>query len=150
MCGSRAHIFVVNGRTTKGFEIIRSIKQCELLSMLYFTVANHDRHEYVSKYNDIDVGRLTLARDTLLLSNTVNGLQRMISLADDYGRKWRISFSIPKTKCVIFWETKQTNKRNKTLRTWYITNACIEEVIEYVHVGVKLNASNIQKLEHMT
>ena len=54
---------------------------------------------------------LALADGTVLLSNTVNGLQRMISLAGDYSEKWRILYS--KTKCITFGETKLSNKDRK-------------------------------------
>ena len=150
LIGSKAHV-LINGQLSDAFNISRSIKQGGLLSMFYFTVAYHDIHDYVSKSNDslkvygIDVGSLTLADDTVLLANTVNGLQRMINLAADYGEKWRIVYSTPKTKCITFGETKISNAKNRANRKWHMKSTPIEEVSEYCHVGVKLNAFHCTK-----
>ena len=82
-----------------------------------------------------DVGSLTLADDTALLSNTVDGLQAMIDMAYDYGRKWRITFSETKTKCMTFGENRNANIRNINRRKWHMNDRLIDEVQHYVHVG---------------
>ena len=135
---------LLNGKFSPSFPISRSIKQGGMLSMFYFIIAYYDVHEYVSQSGDSlqyigrDVGSLTLADDTFLLSNTVNGLQNMINLAAEYGHKWRLVFSPAKTKCVTFGETKVKNKKNVTLRQWHMNNITIDEVQHFVHVGVKM------------
>ena len=59
-------------------------------------------HQYILDTSDgltyygKDIGSLTLADDTLLLSYTVNGLHRMIDQAAQYGLKWRLVFSSQK------------------------------------------------------
>ena len=93
---------LLGGDTSDQFSISRSIKQGGLLSMFFFTVAYHDIHQYILDTSDgltyygKDIGSLTLADDTLLLSYTVNGLQRMIDQAAQYGLKWRLVFSSQK------------------------------------------------------
>lgn len=137
-------VVLINGEFSKHFEISRSIKQGGLLSMFFFTVAYYDIHQCVSgsgdslQYKGRDVGSLTLADDTALLSNTVNGLQNMMNLAAEYGRKWRIVFSSTKTKCITFGEHRQKNSQHISQRQWYFNGNAIDEVQHYVHVGVKL------------
>ena len=86
--------------------------------MFYFTVAYHDIHEFANRggdgliYHDIDVSSPTLADDTLLLANTVNGLQRMMDYAHQYGKLWCLTYSVAKTKCMTFGETKRSNDVN--------------------------------------
>ena len=139
---------LLDGVTSKQFNISRSIKQGGLLSMFFFTVAYHDIHQYMQKTSDgltyygKDVSSLTLADDTLLLSYTVNGLQRMIDQASQYGRQWRLVFSAPKTKCITFGESKKCNKSNTAIRHWSMNNVKIAEVDNYTHVGINICSYN--------
>ena len=68
----------------------------------------------------------------------VDGLQAMIDMAYEYGRKWRITFSATKTKCMTFGENRNANIRNINRRKWHMNDNLIDEVQHYVHVGVKL------------
>jgi hypothetical protein len=114
--------------------------------MFYFTVAYHDIHEFVNQhrdglvYHDMDVSSPTLADDTLLMSNTVNGLQRMMHCAHEYGKLWRLSFSVAKTKCMTFVETKGLNEMNRYNRLWLLGTDIIEEVNHFTYLGSTLCA----------
>ena len=77
--------------------------------MLLLFIAHHDVHTEVAErpahriiYNNVDVSSLSYADDTLLMSNTVNGLQYMLTNLFQYGRKWRVKFSPSKTVCLTF------------------------------------------------
>ena len=147
LLGSKCCI-LLNGQLSDSFTITRSIKQGGILSMFYFIVAYHDIHEYVSQSGDAlqfygrNVGSLTLADDTFLLSNTVRGLQNMIDLASNFAQKWRFNFSSAKTKCVTFGESKIQNSKNISIRKWYLNGAQIDEVQYSVHVGVHICSYN--------
>ena len=106
--GSKCSV-MLNGEFSSPFSISRSIKQGGMLSMLLFCIAHHDVHTEVAKrpahriiYNNVDVSSLSYADDTLLMSNTVNGLQYMLTNLFQYGRKWRVKFSPSKTVCLTF------------------------------------------------
>jgi endonuclease/exonuclease/phosphatase family metal-dependent hydrolase len=137
---------LLNGEISNSFNITRSIKQGGLLSVFYFTVAYFDIHNTVRcgndglKYYDIDVGSPTLADDTVLLSNTVAGLQRMINKAFQFSRQWRINFSIEKTKCMTFGESRRSNNANQVNREWKLGSFSIDEVSHFTHVGNMLCA----------
>ena len=113
--------------------------------MFLFAVFFHDLHEaldvsnkYGLRYKNVHVGSSAYADDVVVLSNTHNGLQCMLNNAVAYSRKWRFTFSAPKSKCVIFGETKQQNKVNSQTRVFQMGECQIEEVQHFVHVGVEL------------
>ena len=139
---------LVNGQTSRSFNITRSIKQGGLLSMFFYVVANYDIHEHVNKdncglkYQGINVSSPTIADDTILLCNTANGLQAMINQAYEYGRMWRLTFSESKTKCLVFGESKYAHNVNSPNRKWFLGNRLIEEVSYITHVGNKLCVYN--------
>ena len=145
LIGSQCGV-LLNGELSDSFEITRSIKQGGLLSMFYFTVAYHDIHEFANRggdgliYHDIDVSSPTLADDTLLLANTVNGLQRMMDYAHQYGKLWRLTYSVAKTKCMTFGETKRSNDVNRHRRRWKLGSDIIEEVNHFTYLGTVLCA----------
>ena len=145
LLGSKCTV-LINGEFSEFFTITRSIKQGGLLSMLLFTVAFYDFHDFVNsrndglKFHDIDIGSPTYADDSLLLSNTRTGLQNMINLAFEYGRRWRFVFSSSKTKCITFGETKYQNRNNRSKRTWWLGNVIVQEIDHFVYLGTKLCA----------
>ena len=91
---------------------------------------------YGLKYKDVYIGSPALADDILLLSNTKYGIDRMMSMVVTYSKYWRISFSPSKTKCMIFGESKQLNTRYLGKRPFYLGSQPIEEVQQYVHLGI--------------
>ena len=113
--------------------------------MFLYAVSNSDIHESVDKgeglrINGINVGSLTLADDTVLLSLTPRDLQSMVDRAHEYSRKWRIRFSNSKSKCVVFGETTRGHRISKGSRSWHMGNNTLDEVDSYCHMGVTLQA----------
>jgi len=142
----------INGKFSKSFPITRSIKQGGLLSMLMFCISYHDVHTEVIlppsqgiTYHNVDVSSLTFADDTLLMANSVNGLQRMLNNLHNYGRKWRIKFSPTKTVCMTFGESQHAHFCNKDNRCWYLGNIKLDEVSHIMYLGNKMCAYNSSK-----
>ena len=142
---------LLNGDLSDAFSISRSIKQGGMLSMFFYVASNYDIHDFVNnentglKVNGVDISSPTLADDTVLLSNKVDGLNVMINKAFLYSRMWRIIFSETKTKCMVFGETKYKNEINMCKRKWYMGTKSIEEVSHIIHVGNKLCSYNSTK-----
>ena len=136
-----------NGYISDSFNISRSIKQGGILSMMNLCIFTNDFHEYVDKNctlglscNDIYVGSPTYADDIMLLSPTKNNLDKMMANACEYSRKWRFTFSLSKTKCMVFGESKRRHRINQLHRTFHLGDNAVEEVNHYDHLGIKLCA----------
>ena len=86
-----------------------------------------------------------MADDTLLLSTTVNGLQVMIDNAYNYGRKWRLEYSVSKTKCITFGESSRRHFQNKTNREWHLGGMSLEEVNTYTYLGIILSSDGTSR-----
>jgi len=134
-----------NGKLSYDFTISRSIKQGGVFSMYAFCIFFHDVHKFVDinetcglKYKDVYIGSPALADDLVLLSSTKNGLDTMMYKAMLYARKWRITYSPTKTKCMVFGEGKSNNKINKSNREFKLGTTLIEEVYSYIHIGIEL------------
>lgn len=134
---------LVNGMTSQPFEITRSIKQGGMLSMFLYVAYISDFHTFVNSNGsglnvyDINVSSPTIADDSALLSNTKKGLDDMMYLAYLYGILWRIAFSQIKTKCAVFEKSKQQGIVYK----WCMDEKEIEQVDQFVHVGIRLSCS---------
>ncbi len=134
-----------HGILSDDFTISRSIKQGGVFSMYAFCMFFSDVHTYVDTnqmyglmYKDIYIGSPALADDLALLSNTKHGLDMMMYNAMLYAKKWRITFSPTKTKCMVFGESKRKNSLNKCKRTFTLGAINIEEVDHYMHVRIEL------------
>ena len=74
------------------------------------------------------------------MANTVNGLQRMMDYAHQYGKLWRLTYLVAKTKCMTFGETKRSNDVNRHRRRWKLGSDKIEEVNHFTYLGTVLCA----------
>lgn len=137
----------VNGHVSDAFSISRSIKQGGILSMINLCIFMCDIHQYIDERCDLGlycddnyVGSPTFADDIMLLSSTKSNLDEMMANAWDYSRKWRFTFSLAKSKCMVFGESKRKHLVNLHRRTFRMGNHVLEEVDHYDHLGVKLCA----------
>jgi hypothetical protein len=140
-------VVLVNGVYSDEFNISRSIRQGGILSMLMMTVAFYDIHSHIDPdyehglaHGDIYLGSPAFADDIALMSYTKNGLQTMLDNAYEYSKRWRFTFSVPKSKCIVFGETKIENMRNSRDRTFIMNNQTLDEIQHKMHVGVELCA----------
>ena len=93
---------------------------------------------------------MLVADDVALLSPRVNGLQRMISIMEDYSKTWRFEFNIKKSGVVVFGETTRAWNSLKKSRKWLLYGKPIAEDSTIEHVGIILSGSfsgNVQTAE---
>ena len=140
-------VVLTNGMCSDKFSISRSIRQGGVLSMLMMTIAFYDIHtsidpdyDYGLAHGNTYLGTPAFADDIVALSYTRNGLQSMLNNAHTYATKWRFTFSIEKSKSIVFGETKQENCKNVHNRTFIFNRRPLEEVQMITHVGVELCA----------
>ena len=60
---------------------------------------------------DMIIDIILYADDILLLSNTKEGLQKMLDVTQKYGEKWEIKFNPDKTTFMVFGEKKKDKKK---------------------------------------
>ena len=86
---------------------MRGTKQGSILSHVLFNIFINDLlQELTSSDLGIKIGSSTFnsfayADDVTLLSLCCNDLQLLIDLCESYSKKWRFSFGINKTKCMV-------------------------------------------------
>jgi hypothetical protein len=140
-------VVLTNGVYSDKFTITRSIRQGGVMSMLMMAVAFSDIHssidpdyEYGLAHGNTYLGTPAYADDLAALSSTKNGLQTMLNNAHRYAQMWRFNFSLDKSKCIVFGETKQENCKNLKKRVFLFNDQPLEEVQVITHVGVELCA----------
>ena len=144
MIGSCCCVYL-NGQVSDSFTISRSIKQGGIMSMLNLCIFMNDIHQFVDpdmkfgiRCHDLYLGSLSYADDLILMSHTKRGLDNMMENAYEFARKWRFSYSLSKTKCIVFGESKRKNAINQQNRRFYLGDSVIDEVTHYNHLGVVL------------
>jgi hypothetical protein len=75
------------------------------------------------------------ADDTVLFSETQQGLKDMINCLYQYTTKWNITVNVDKTKSVVF----RKNSRIKENLCWKYDNEAIDIVDNFDYLGVTLN-----------
>ena len=96
-----------DGGISAYFRVTRGTKQGSILSPVLFNIFINDLlQELTSSDLGIKIGSSTFnsfayADDVTLLSLCCKDLQLLIDLCESYAKKWRFSFGINKTKCMI-------------------------------------------------
>ena len=125
------------------------VRQGENLSPLLFALFINDLESYLlakgNNYIDFkdDVTNkfvkllvLLYADDTIILSNTASGLQKLLHDLDSYCTRWRLRVNSSKTKVVVFGKRKAKTKSKFTYR-----NEELELVDEFKYLGVVFNCN---------
>ena len=80
---------------------------------------------------------LMFADDILLLSESVEGLQKSLDKLSEYCKKWQLSVNVKNTKAIIF---QQRNiPYNKS--DFYLNGYKLEKVLKYKYLGNIIEAS---------
>ena len=87
---------------------------------------------------------LMYADDILLLSNTQDGLQKMLNITQRYGEKWEIKFNPDKTTYMIFGNNNKKICSNEPI----FDGIRIKKVKKMKYLGVVINEKNNNK-EHL-
>ncbi|MCW4344867.1 MAG: reverse transcriptase domain-containing protein, partial [Candidatus Thiodiazotropha endolucinida] len=128
------------------------MRQGENLSPFLFSIFLNDLELFLSRKNvsgitcDHDFEEtnyylklliLLYADDTVIFSNSENGLQHALSMFSEYCNKWRLTVNISKTKVIIF------NSRGKPKPTLQFTfnGHNIDIINEYKYLGIYFSQS---------
>ena len=111
--------------------------------MLNLCIFMYDIHEAIDKHysnglycGDLYVGSICYADDVILMRTNKEGLDTMMDNAANFACKWRFNFSITKTKCMVFGETKIANAKAMAKRSFHLGTSTIEEVTHYTHLSL--------------
>ena len=118
----------------------RGVKQGDGLSPLLFNIFINDLCDSFDKdckpvlIEDIGINCLLYADDLLILSETEKGLQRCMSILEQYCNRWKLEVNLDKTKAIIF------NSRKKIFNTDIkYNNTPVEQVYSYQYLGVNIS-----------
>ena len=95
-----------NGLDSCQFEVTCGTRQGSLLSPLFFNVFINDLLSDLStlsgiRIGPVDINSVGFADDITLVHNNVLGLQCLIDRCHEYAKKWRFTFGIVKSKCMV-------------------------------------------------
>ena len=100
---------------SESFEALQGIHQGAPCSMFMFQVFVNElllmlkRSCYCIKLNGIRISSPAYADDLTIISLSSEGLQALLSIANRFSRKWRLSFNSDKCKILVFGEDDKTN-----------------------------------------
>ena len=89
-------------------------------------------HEHVNVF--IKLFLLLYADDTILISETKQGMQRMLNVFDEYCTRWKLDVNIDKTKIIVFAKRKQ---RQNML--FSLNDKVIQITDYYQYLGIMFN-----------
>lgn len=84
---------------------------------------------------DIALFLIMYADDTVLFSETEQGLQNMLDCIQQYTSKWKLKVNVDKTKIVVFRKGGRLNNNY----CWNYNNECIDIVDNFNYLGITLN-----------
>lgn len=133
----------VKGDEDRKFFTNFGVLQGESLSPLLFSLFVSDLPENLSdvtigtKIQDILIKLLMFADDTVIFSESIEGLQERINSMNEYCRKWGITVNVDKTKIVVFKKGGRLSKREK----WIYRDKNIETVnYHFRYLGCTLSS----------
>ena len=132
----------VNGRLSDYFDSYMGVKQGEPLLPLFFIFfiddmaksLKYDTQDYIT-LNELQIFLLLFAYDTVLFSETPEGLQLLLDKLYTYCSNWGIAVNVDKTVAMIF---KQGNV--KETQNFYYNGELLKQVTKFTYLGVTLAA----------
>ena len=131
------------GTLSQSFNITRGQKQGSLLSPVFFNYFINDMLlELKNDDNGVCIDNLkftsfAFADDVTLLSCTVSGLQHLIDICYNYAQRWRFSFGVKKSKCMVI--GKGLFKSNFQ-HHWKLGDVALETVSSLSILGVSYSS----------
>lgn len=124
------------------FDCLEGLMQGESLSPFLFSLYVNDFEiEFIKEMclpveiRDIALFLIMYADDTVLFSETEQGLQNMLDCLQQYTSKWKLTVNVDKTKIVVF----RKGGRLKNNYCWNYNNECIDIVENFNYLGITLN-----------
>ena len=81
-----------------------------------------------------NISSLMYADDLVIMSTSMEGLQKMLDKLHQYTDKWDLSINYNKTKCVTFSKGNRKEKHNFTMNSQVIDNS-----ITYKYLGITIH-----------
>jgi hypothetical protein len=138
----------VNGNRSELFACTVGVRQGENLSPLLFSLYINDLEEYLSNCGNafVDFKEETCneflkllvimyADDTVIFSNTAEGLQKALNDLENYCKTWKLKVNSSKTKVTIF----GTRKSKENIYNFTYGSEKIEVVHSFKYLGVLFN-----------
>lgn len=144
---------MVNGDKTNFFNCNVGLRQGENLSPFLFTVFLNDLESFFFRNNTnggieclsselddsiyvyLKLFIILYADDTVIVSETQQGLQSALHTYHEYCNEWRLTVNTDKSKIVVFSKGRQQNY------CFYFNNSVVEVVKEYKYLGVLFSRS---------
>ena len=135
----------VDGVSTEFFSFSKGVRQGCPLSPILFNMYINDIFDMANNGNKVDiclgegkkVNALMYADDLIFLSDTEEGLQKLIDKLGDYCEKWRLEINVKKTKTMVF------NRGNKLAKCCIkYNNKILENVKTFKYLGLSISSKN--------
>ncbi|KAL1447016.1 hypothetical protein WDU94_015647 [Cyamophila willieti] len=139
---NQSAILRIDGDHTDQVKILRGVRQGCNISPLIFNL--YSEHIFGEALQDIDEGisingvklnNLRYADDTIVFSDTLEGLQTLMIRVTETSRAYGLDINTSKTKFMII------SKENITGVNLYINQTRIERVSQYTYLGTIINES---------
>lgn len=144
---------LVNNCKTDFFISNIGVRQGENLSPFLFSIFLNDLEEFFRSRNAtgieckehhlddslvlyLKIFLLLYADDTVILSNSADGLQNSLNVYDEYCDIWKLTVNQSKSKVIIF------SKRSQPNITFTLSGIALETVREYKYLGVLFCSNN--------
>ena len=134
----------VNDKTTESFPFTKGVRQGCPLSPILFNVYVNEIFNRVNENNtsniylsETQINALMYADDLILLSETKEGLQKLIDKVNDFCIERSLTVNSKKTKVMVF------NRGNKLVKADIFCNAALlENVKTFKYLGITISAKN--------
>ena len=140
---------------SSSFETKIGVKQCCVLSPALFSLYLNDLTKSFEVgcdpvslgNNGLHISCLMYADDIVLLSQTANGLQKLLCRLEDFCTRWNLKVNIDKAKVIIFNKSGSILKGHNFLFGYNM----IELVNEYKYLGIYFRSSGVftQGIEYL-
>ena len=131
-----------NNSISDFFNCNTGLFQGEVLSPILFSMYVNDMELHFLTENcpsleiqAINIFLLMYADDTVLISETPEGLQSLLDSLYNYTKKWNLSVNTVKTKVMVF----RNGNRSRVYDKWYYNGNELEVVNEFNYLGFLLN-----------
>ena len=131
-----------DGQLTESLDVTVGVLQGEALLPFLFSLYLNDFESFLMKKGrkSIDIGMINLflilyADDTVIISDSSEGLQRQLDALYSYCADWKLTVNISKTKIMVFRNRGKLNEREQ----WCYNGIRIEVVNTFDYLGLLFN-----------